>query len=128
MNEAVKKEWIEALRSGDYFQGRGYLRQAESVEEKYVKYCCLGVLCNIYSKQENIKWIKVGMTDSTYDNYFAIDVNKGCKDSGALPLVVAEWADLRLSNPIVNGEALINLNDNKKLTFKEIADLIEAHL
>lgn len=41
MNPTLKKQWIEALRSGKYRQGRGSLR-SESGE-----YCCLGVLCDL---------------------------------------------------------------------------------
>ncbi len=37
MNQRIKKLWIEALRSGEFQQGKGYL-------EKNGKYCALGVL------------------------------------------------------------------------------------
>lgn len=38
MNREIKREWIEALESGRYKQGIGYL-------EDDGKFCCLGVLC-----------------------------------------------------------------------------------
>lgn len=37
------KEWVEALRSGNYKQGAGFLC-------KDGKYCCLGVLCHIQGR------------------------------------------------------------------------------
>ena len=40
MNE-LRKRWLEALRSGKYEQGTDALRREE-------KFCCLGVLCDIY--------------------------------------------------------------------------------
>ena len=36
----VVKRWVEALRSGEYEQGKHFL-------EKDGKFCCLGVLCKI---------------------------------------------------------------------------------
>lgn len=49
MYAQLKQRWIEALRSGDYEQGKGYLRVGEYDQfgnERY-RYCCLGVLCNL---------------------------------------------------------------------------------
>lgn len=40
MKPEIKKRWIEALRSGKYNQGKGYLCKDDS-------YCCLGVLCEL---------------------------------------------------------------------------------
>lgn len=40
MNALVKKKWLEALRSGEYQQTKGHLKDAEG-------HCCLGVLCEI---------------------------------------------------------------------------------
>lgn len=38
-------EWVDALRSGDYKQGRGTLKTLLS--ENVTQHCCLGVLCDI---------------------------------------------------------------------------------
>lgn len=37
------EEWIAALRSGKYKQGRAALRNADDT------YCCMGVLCDLYN-------------------------------------------------------------------------------
>lgn len=41
MDTKIKTEWIEALRSGDYRQGKNALLDADG------DYCCLGVLAAI---------------------------------------------------------------------------------
>ena len=40
MNE-LQEKWVEALESGEYKQGKTYLRDSED------KYCCLGVACEV---------------------------------------------------------------------------------
>ncbi len=40
MDSNLKKEWLSALRSGDYKQGTKVLRKGNS-------FCCLGVLCDV---------------------------------------------------------------------------------
>ena len=40
MDKELKAKWVKALRSGEYAQGTGQLRDGDS-------YCCLGVLCEI---------------------------------------------------------------------------------
>lgn len=42
MKAELKQRWLNALRSGNYQQGSGYLNRQE-------RYCCLGVLCDVYS-------------------------------------------------------------------------------
>jgi hypothetical protein len=41
MNPKLKRKWIKALRSGDYPQGKGSLKNSLG------SYCCLGVLAEI---------------------------------------------------------------------------------
>ena len=42
MNKALKKKWVNALRSGEYKQGRVAL-----YNKGYDSFCCLGVLCDV---------------------------------------------------------------------------------
>lgn len=44
MDQEFKKQWIAALKSGEYIHRRGALRVGSS-DELEVGYCCLGVLC-----------------------------------------------------------------------------------
>lgn len=43
LNENAKK-WVQALRSGEYKQGKDALRDND-------KFCCLGVACEVYKKE-----------------------------------------------------------------------------
>jgi hypothetical protein len=49
------QDWIDALRSGDYLQGRGFLKYDLLGE---VRFCCLGVLWDVM-KEKHSKAISV---------------------------------------------------------------------
>lgn len=110
MNADVKAKWLEALRSGEYQQAAGQLRDGNA-------FCCLGVLCDLASQSGAVRpWEGNGIIE----------------DYGAtLPPKVMDWAGLDNDNPQVrrNGHlwALGELNDNRA-TFAEIADVIERDL
>lgn len=109
MNKKVKKQWLKALRSGEYKQTTNYLKNSDA-------YCCLGILCDIHSKEKNHKW-------SVGESYFS--QNRG------LPDQVLKWANLPNDNRYVvyNGKhgQLGNAND-MGLSFKQIANIIEKQL
>lgn len=126
MKPEIKKLWVDALRSGEYKQGRSSLIRYEmntipdipnEEELKTAKYCCLGVLCDVYRKEvgKNL-WHRIAFDDGF----------------GVLPKCVIEWAGLELPNPRVKIkdkiESLTELNDHLRLNFKEIADVIEKQL
>lgn len=46
MDEELKARWVEALRSGDYTQGRRALYNPTDNT-----YCCLGVLCDVMGRE-----------------------------------------------------------------------------
>jgi len=112
MNPQIKQKWVSALRSGDYQKTQCYLRTNNG-------FCCLGVLCDLYGKEDNVEW-----TPSGFDSAYAFQGNVG-----DLPSSVIEWAGLEDSNPYIIGGigTLSGLND-KGFTFNKIADLIENHL
>lgn len=44
--EDFKKKWLEALRSGEYKQGKASLRSfKQDPDSKDFAYCCLGIAC-----------------------------------------------------------------------------------
>jgi len=47
MKESDVKKWVEALRSGEYEQGKGILCMDDEISGDW-KYCCLGVACDIF--------------------------------------------------------------------------------
>ena len=138
----IKEKWVAALRSGEYKQTRGYLSNSNG-------FCCLGVLCDLHSKETRVPWETIpGRENSGIQMYL--------NQASDLSIKVAEWAaetidpmDVHTNfyNPVLydvtlpSGEhiseaALTSLNDGisqvgpntTRLTFPEIADLIEKHL
>jgi hypothetical protein len=113
MNPQIKQKWVSALRSGEYQQTQNRLHDENG-------FCCLGVLCDLYGKENNVEW-----EPSRYYNnaYMFQDM------AAALPLSVMKWVGVEEVNPYVNSGVftLAELNDAGS-TFNEIADVIEKQL
>lgn len=118
MNKDIKKKWVDALRSGEYTQGRDALKNGDG------QYCCLGVLCDIAAK-EGVVQEKL-LTYGERSKYYYDGA------SALLPGSVIKWAglDYPAVSVVYNDKPvwLNALNDEKGLTFDEIADLIEEQL
>jgi hypothetical protein len=136
MNQEIKEKWVNALRSGDYEQGQGALRNLDG------QYCCLGVLCDLYDKHR--------MEDFGAESSWTVDtvsLNEyisvlDSSEVGVPANEVVDWAGLPDNNPEVlvdlkdevGGEAyqcelpIAELNDDQGLTFNELADIIEEQL
>lgn len=133
MNPVVRDAWTAALESGDYQQGQGALYD----ELKYTTvdgtlsftpvFCCLGVLCDLAAKAGVIRLSEERTVYETPDGPYYRD-----RCGGTLPEAVARWAGLWDSDPYVNlpdGRfSLTNCNDNRGLTFPEIAQAIRTSL
>ncbi|MGY3609896.1 MULTISPECIES: hypothetical protein [unclassified Bradyrhizobium] len=107
MDADLKKRWVEALRSGDYKQGRRVLRQDDM-------YCCLGVLCDLAATGE---WRRqpdgqthVYSVDGEYDDIY-------------MPWPVMAFCGLDHNKEM----AVSTMNDDGK-SFADIASWIEANL
>ena len=112
MNQDIKQRWVDALRSGEYQQGRGCLH-----DSKNNSFCCLGVLTDLYIKEHDKEWHKPGRcTELTFE-----------RNGGALPPSVITWAGLSNRNPCVGGDRIAGHNDGG-MPFDELAQLIEEHL
>ena len=120
MNPIIKEKWLTALRSGKFKQGKEELRTLEN------KFCCLGVLCDIYRKETKLgKWGKNRFNRFHFTN--TKKNNQKFEDQGVLPLSVQQWAELPERNPSIYKQmSLANLNDSGS-TFQEIADIIEKN-
>jgi hypothetical protein len=120
MNQEIKKQWVEALRSGNYNGARGCLRSDNN------SFCVEGILCKIHSKATQTPW--------NYGKYLG--------HKYGIPNEVVEWAGLQsqIVNNTNNGGdfgdsihikipniTLDRLND-MGMPFSEIADLIDQHL
>lgn len=117
MNEEFKKEWVEALESDKFTQGRGLLHTPSGL-------CCLGVACYLLEKK--------GVLTKTIlkeDNV----VRYGIEENPALlPKEAIEYMGVESSSPQVLTMdlchvSLSSLNDNG-MTFKEIAQIIREQL
>lgn len=125
MKPEIKQKWVEALRSGEYIQGKCVLYAGK-------KFCCLGVLCDLHAKETGNKWES--------KHYLHEYLNS----KSALPKQVVEWAGFEQKdltrvhcnngqdiNLIIkfgsfnNFTKITDINDNSNIGFKGIADLIE---
>ncbi len=125
MNQEIKAQWVAALRSGEYPQGYNALRRTDTDT-----YCCLGVLCELAVKAEIA--VRLDQDEAEWSLYKAVNSETDCA-SGLPPRAVVAWAEIGTSNPAVelpNGGRMemSALNDNLRMTFAEIADLVEAQL
>jgi len=132
MKRSVARKWVKALESGEYRQVKGALK--DKVGNKKCGYCCLGVLCDIYSEETGKGKFKVGRNAD--DRAFVL--KDGTRESGSLPAAVREWAGMtdsagKLAETVevqnefgdtVFGRTLIDLNDDLNFNFKKIAKVI----
>jgi hypothetical protein len=107
MNQEIKQRWIKALRSGEYKQGYGNLYHCG-------KFCCLGVLTDLYIKEHGLQWER----DSA--DLWSFEGN-----GGTLHESVQRWAGIPNELPVIRGKSAVVCNDNYKFSFDEIANLIE---
>ena len=113
MNPRIKSNWLKALRSGEYKQTTQRLKDKD-------QFCCLGVLCDLHSKETNTCW-----TGSEYTKYL--------EEDSILPQVVIDWAELPDCNPNIldnklkerTGPQPVGYFNDYGRTFEEIANLIE---
>lgn len=116
MNQEFKKEWVNALRNGEYTQGKGVLN-------RFGKCCCLGVACELLVKK-GVLTSKLDEKEGMYQ--YGEELNEAL-----LPAEAIKYMGIGKHNPTVKYKgykpALSSLNDSDK-TFLEIADLIEAQL
>ena len=126
MNEAIKAKWVADLRSGKFPQTDNILRSP-------VGYCCLGVLCDLYSRETGVPWEQNAHVEFSMHGGHSV-----------LPYEVRQWADLphehgayvAVSKRYDEGEettvystpSLTELNDTWNYDFKQIADVIEEQL
>lgn len=125
MNAEIKAQWVAALRSGDYTQGRDRLVTINPDGSK--EYCCLGVLCDLAVKSG--LGIRVEDREMHYGNLHALSYADG--QLYGLPVEVEEWAGMPGDGTLVELDGMdhdvAGLNDSGH-SFMEIADLIERDL
>lgn len=101
-------EWVKALRCGTYKQGRAVLRDINN------KYCCLGVACDISGLGS---WEPE--SDGLSYRYLSM--------YGILPYEVMKYYGINRSS-FIRERKLIDMNDDDRCTFEQIAVYIEDSL
>ncbi len=120
MKKDIKRKWTAALNSGEFQQGQGFLRAEEEGQDKY---CCLGVLCELYARETGEKWVE-SPTDTAKGNKKTYGF---LGKKAFLPWDVVTWASLGTDDPGEDDESLVTMNDEGK-SFQEIAEVIERTL
>jgi hypothetical protein len=122
MKKDIATKWVEALRSGKYKKTVGCLKKTENYENG--SFCALGVLCDIYQKENDNPLPEARLNPKAKKTKVSIN-----GEFDVLPKPVMDWAGIYQSDArIPSMQANIpELNDDQKLSFKEIADVIETH-
>ena len=124
MIEEIKADWLTALRSGEYKQGKGFLKNSLG---GIAQYCCLGVLCELAVKAGVVEKSEVDEDEYVY----TFD-----GQSSYLPPKVATWADIHYQGKLYRESDTGSISDRRvsvdlaglndyKLDFAGIADVIE---
>lgn len=108
MNKEIAKEWVDALRSGDYAQGFYQLR---SIEDKYDP---IGVLCEMAASVGVCERKEHGGKDRVFYGWSYDGL------ATRLPRAVEEWSGLGYWA----ANRIITMNDHKA-KFPDIANYIE---
>lgn len=105
LNKKLKHKWLKALRSGEYKQGKGHLK-----DDFYgATFCCLGVLCEVSKLKQDL---------NGYYQY------KNSKSDTKLPRKFRQ----KIGMTVNTQSKLISMNDDEPKTFDEIAKYISRNL
>jgi hypothetical protein len=127
LTKAQKQSWIDALRSGKYTQGQGYLK----IDGRH---CCLGVACELFAAEAGAvpkDHIAHGRQVTSFEKF----------DSGFGPRMMnftgltslgdfwtnEAWKDSLPAHIYAKGD-IATINDSGDYSFQDIANIIEAYL
>lgn len=125
MKPEVAKIWVDALRSGEYTQGKQALKFTKAGK---CYHCCLGVLCELYDKYNEEKLVQ-DIYNTMKDTTPVVSFNM---ETEFLPEAVRKWAGLdnlrgRFSYHMGEACCLMIMND-MGCSFEQIADVIEQNV
>lgn len=119
VNKQNVKLWVDALRSGEFPQGKVKLRRLDS--QGHQTYCCMGVACELAVADGVV--MDIGDTGS----YTVYD-----EDMAYMPDAVQEWLGIPDPDPMLTSARhesrvrCIKANDELGWSFGQIADAIAA--
>lgn len=109
MKAEIAKLWVAALRSGEYMQGRGKLRNVHN------EFCCLGVLCNLHAQAHS----EIAARQEDVELYMG--------ELKVLPTKVRNWAGMASCDGDYNrGYDTLASDNDMGNTFSRIAQTIET--
>lgn len=126
MNPEIKEKWIAALRSGDYKQGKSYL--AKKGVDGVIRYCCLGVLCEIAVEEG------VAQRFDEHRIVFAYGIEGEGNDETYLTRGISKWAGVPYNGQLNDYDEGSNPTNNlaiandERYSFEDIAGMIETNL
>jgi hypothetical protein len=113
MRPEIKETWLNALSSGEYMKGTGKMRDGE-------RYCCLGVLCDLYAKEHKSNFMDLFLTDQDLlTSYLPFEVRKWAGIPG--------WTDNE-KNPDRSIENRLARRNDSTDTFGPVIEIIEREL
>lgn len=117
---------VQALESGEYKQGKGYLTRilfphwSALYERENELDCASGVACKVA--------IKHGLKNVVVQAFYTMGASASYKmyngSESIMPSEVAQWYGFSSDNPTIVGTGLIELNDREEADFNKIAKLI----
>lgn len=113
----IKTNWIRALRSGNYLQGKYRLKTVET--DGSTTFCCLGVLQQCIDGNVEMKYNQLSESypSSIWLEDHNISVNSVHADMGNMLF--------KYNNEMCSAS---DLNDTHMLSFKQIADIVEEQV
>ena len=132
LRDGMRKEWVRALKSGEYEKVKGVLCKVEKGEGRRCAYCVMGLACEIAyqngvvsGKELETEWGSENVWG--YDNELAV---------GTIPERVRKAFGFRSAfgkfegGVLVRGKwSLTGLNDDRDLdlSFEELGELVEEN-
>lgn len=120
------RDWVKALKSGEYKQGKGFLYKSESDS-----YCCLGVGCVIVGLDKKQIDSLIAPDKPNLPNYLTADIATffACLNDGenlTRDFEVTHYAyDLCVEHNIGKHNEDSGIVELRPHSFEEIADIIE---
>lgn len=122
MTTPTLDEWIEALESGRYEQGRSVLKRRPRTGS--AKYCCIGVLCEL---DDEFTWA----TDPNSGGWDGELIYGWSNTSSIFSTGIRHSLPPQLQAELHLGprasDALVKMNDTYSFTFPEVAAVLRLH-
>lgn len=138
MNPEIKERWAAALESGEFKQGSGALRVTYSSElvPVDVRYCCLGVLTELYCRETGRSWNEVTQFETAVlpqkIALWAGLLHTGANSDGVRRGVTDPYVRIHqkaaYGSDSVHETCLSHVNDTMRQPFTEIAKLVRESL